>query len=88
MEFSSHDGRQDREARLQKALRLACAITGLTGEQAGLLITSMRDERGVLNVAWVSPPSDQQVNAFRVAWEQCGEPGRVLHLCNGVARKG
>lgn len=88
MEFSSHDGRQDREARLQKALRIACAITGLTADQASLLIKSMRDERGVLHVTWVSPPSDHQANAFRVAWEQCGEAGRVLHLCGDVARQG
>ena len=89
MHLHTHDGREDRVARLKKALRIATAMCGLTEAQANILITSLTDERGTLITAWVSPPSDQQVNAFRVAWGLCGESDRqVLHVCDGAVRKG
>lgn len=89
MHLHTHDKREDRVARLQKALLIATTICGLTSKQADILIESLRDDRGTLIVTWVCPPSDQQINAFRAAWGLCKESDRnVLHVCDGAVCKG
>lgn len=85
MEFTSHDMAAHRLPRLHKALRIATAIMGITPGQSLLLIKSLRDERGTLQVHWVYTPSEHQIRAFGVAWEQCGERAQdVRHTADGV----
>lgn len=85
MEFSSHDHAAHRIPRLHKVLRIATAIMGITPGQALLLIHSLRDDRGTLVVHWVFTPSEHQIRAFGVAWEQCGEVAhQVRHTADGV----
>lgn len=67
--------------RLQKATRIACAIMGLTEQQAELLIQSIQDERGLLAVTWNQPWTKQQELAFNTAWGECGEQAAsVVHI--------
>lgn len=85
MEYSSHDNAAHRLPRLQKVMRIAIAIMGITPGQALLLINGLHDDRGTLEVRWVYSPSDHQIHAFGVAWEQCGESARdVRHTASGV----
>ncbi len=86
MDYTSHDGAEHRVPRLIKALRIATAIMGVTPGQALLLIHGLHDDRGTLVVRWQAPPSDHQIRAFSVAWEQCGEDAAsVRHACKGIA---
>lgn len=84
MDFSSHDGALHRVPRLQKALRIATAIMGITPHHADLLIHELRDNRGTLEVSWISAPSAHQRAAWATAWEQCGERAEdVRHSFEG-----
>lgn len=84
MDFTSYDGAQHRVPRLQKALRIATAIMGVTTEQARILIRGLKDDRGTLVVSWAATPHPHQTNAFAVAWEQCGEhQASVSHIVVG-----
>ena len=80
MEFSSNDNAAHRVPRMHKALRIATAIMGITPGQALLLIHGLRDDRGTLEVRWVYSPSEHQIHAFAVAWEQCGERAQDVRL--------
>jgi hypothetical protein len=84
MDYTSHDGAAHRLPRLHKAMRIAAAIMGITPGQALLLIKGLHDDRGTLEVRWVFSPSNHQIHAFGVAWEQCGETARdVRHVADG-----
>lgn len=78
MDYTSHDGAAHRVPRLMKALKIATAIMGLTPGQALLLIHGLHDDRGTLVVRWCFSPSEHQIRAFEVAWEQCGEHGAAI----------
>lgn len=74
MKITSHDNAPHRENRLKKALQIALEISGLTYDQAQLLIVEMRDDKGTLRILWNHvPPSHRQLEAFSTAWELCGE---------------
>lgn len=88
MDHTSYDGAAHRVPRLIKALKIATAIMGITPGQALLLIHGLHDERGTLVVRWCFSPSEHQIRAFQVAWEQCGEPyHQVRHETNGRLTK-
>lgn len=61
--------------RLQKAVRIACAILGLTEAQLSALVSVIEDERGTLSVSWLHSRTKQQEMAFETAWHECGESG-------------
>lgn len=62
--------------RLNKAVKTFCRIYGISKNQADLLIVSVRDHKGFLEVTWVGEvdPTPEQERAFGIAWEVCGEP--------------
>jgi len=74
LEFRVYDDQPFRTKRLEKALRIACAIMSVTEQQADMLINNMEDYRGTLLVRWNSwPITDHQRAAFEAAWRECDE---------------
>ena len=73
MKFISNDGSRYRNERARKATSIAVEIAGLTLEQAGMLIYSVKDYKGNLEVVWKVWPSQRQKEAFSTAWSICGE---------------
>lgn len=81
MEFQASKNQLHRIERLQKALRIASAICGLSEQQAELLIAKLEDLNGILKISWIHPPSPLQRTAFSLAWVECKETAdRVEHL--------
>jgi hypothetical protein len=60
--------------RLEKAIKLICAIAGLNRWQISLLVAELEDHKGDLWVRWRTEPSDRIMAAFDDAWRLCGEP--------------
>jgi hypothetical protein len=74
LKFRVYDDQPFREKRLEKALRIACAVMSVTEQQASMLIDSLEDFRGTLRIRWNSwPITDHQRAAFDAAWRECGE---------------
>jgi hypothetical protein len=65
-----------RISRLKRALEAFCRVYGISNEQADLLIERIHDHKGNLSVMWVGgqKPTPEQVRAWAIAWEICGEP--------------
>ena len=75
MKISNYEDAKHRDDRLLKCARIAKAILFLSDEQADVLIDELHDYKGRLTVTWNYRPTQHQVEAFRAAWELCGEPG-------------
>lgn len=75
MEYYFVDFAEDgwRLKRLQKAVRLASAILGISIEQLNHLILEVADNNGRLHVMWAYKQTIQQELAFQAAWKECGE---------------
>lgn len=72
------DNEEWRYKRIAKAVRLVCAILGISKLQLEKLIVEISDSKGILNVLWKSEHTINQENAFKTAWEECGE-NIVIH---------
>ena len=89
MQFICED--EWRKKRLQKALKIACDMLGITEDQAATLIEKIQDERGMLAVSWRHQWTRRQEEAFSVAWGLCGEKSAAVvhvyprHLMTGEA---
>lgn len=59
--------------RLQKAVRIACAILGISEPQLSSLIVEIADNSGRLHIIWKHKYTPNQELAFRAAWRECGE---------------
>jgi hypothetical protein len=71
-----------RRDRVKKAIKIFCAVYGITELQLEYLIDKIEDSKGILLVHWVhgAPPTMEQERAFSLAWSLCGEPAEaVIH---------
>lgn len=59
--------------RAQKAIKVACAILGISKEQLGDLVYRISDHKGTLRITWNHQWTQRQADAFQIAWELCGE---------------
>lgn len=59
--------------RVQKAIKVACAILGISKEQLHDLVFRISDHKGTLRITWNHKWTPRQEEAFRLAWELCGE---------------
>lgn len=83
--FASRDEKW-RIDRVQKAIRIATAMCGLSADQAEMLISEVADNKGILRVCWLTDPTMIQRHAFSVAWEQCKEMAcNVQHVTSTAA---
>lgn len=83
----AYDGAKHRIERLAKAQRIALEIMGLSVEQSALLIESLTDYKGSLQVRWYAEPTARQRQAYSAAWELMNE-NHVQHfiVCDGAER--
>lgn len=73
MIVDAHDSTLWRIERLQKTIKVACAILGITKQQLEAMVYSIRDQKGELFVLWNHPWTKRQEQAFQTAWELGGE---------------
>lgn len=73
MIVEAHDNNLWRIERVQKSLKVACAILGVTKPQLQALLYRVADQKGELHILWNHSWTKQQEQAFQVAWELCGE---------------
>lgn len=73
MDLHVTDGHLHRMERLQKLIRAATTMCGLSESQADELIYSITDDRGYLRILWKHDPTELQRKAFESAWLLCRE---------------
>lgn len=64
---------QWRVERIKKVIKIVCAILAMDDAQLGVLVKSIDDHHGRLQVFWHHPMTDAQIKAFGTAWSLCGE---------------
>lgn len=78
MEIRSSE--QWRTERIEKAFKIVATILDMDEAQLAVLIHSMEDFQGKLQVFWHHPMTDKQCRAFDTAWKLCGEKeGETTH---------
>ena len=73
MNISAYDGNQWRVDRVKKAVRIACAILGMSEQQMAQIVDGIEDHKGELFISWKFPQTRWQELAFASAWRECGE---------------
>ena len=73
MLIEAHDSTLWRIERVQKSIKVACAILGITKHQLEVLVYRIADQKGELQIMWFHAWTAQQEQAFQIAWGICGE---------------